>query len=275
LGAPLAPERARARGGVPGGFDDGLERLSLVVGRAASRERCWSERVRAGLVALLGFLQERPCWTRQLFEPVAPGAVAVARERGALAVLTRLLSEGSPHAIGEVAPDPGLLAELVAGGVFAVIRSRVNGGEDAAQRVDTLVGLAPALTAFVLLPYLGHEAAQAQLAQGSRARSPWAARGMVTIDERRLPIRVTRRTLLVLRAIAAAPRSSNRDVATFAGLSDEGQTSRLLARLQARGLIENVGRGQPWGEANAWLLTADGRRLLRRIDRDGLLAGAR
>ena len=60
----------------------------------------------------------------------------------------------------------------------------------------------------------------------------------------RLPVRATHRTMLVLRAIAAAPCSSNRQVAQIAGLSDEGQTSKLLARLAQRGVIENLGLGR-------------------------------
>ena len=59
----------------------------------------------------------------------------------------------------------------------------------------------------------------------------------------RLPVRPTHRTMLVLRAIAAAPCSSNRQIAQIAGLSDEGQTSKLLSRLAQRGVIENVGVG--------------------------------
>ena len=58
-----------------------------------------------------------------------------------------------------------------------------------------------------------------------------------------LPIRATHRTTLVLRAIARAPYSNNREVAQAAGLADEGQTSKLLARLERQGVIENVGVG--------------------------------
>ena len=73
---------------------------------------------------------------------------------------------------------------------------------------------------------------------------------------------MTYRTTCVLAAIAAAPRSSNREIAESAGLSDEGQTSRLLGRLEQRGLVKNVGLGQPYGEPNAWLLTEPGERAL-------------
>jgi hypothetical protein len=71
--------------------------------------------------------------------------------------------------------------------------------------------------------------------------------------------------MCVLRAIDAAPGSSNREVAQRAELSDEGQTSKLLGRLERRGLIENVGLGAAYGEPNAWLLTGDGRQVVTAI----------
>jgi hypothetical protein len=80
-----------------------------------------------------------------------------------------------------------------------------------------------------------------------------------------LPIRATHRTTLVLRAIARAPYSNNREVAQAAGIVDEGQASKLLARLERRGVIENVGLGAARGEPNAWLLTASGRRAVELI----------
>jgi hypothetical protein len=80
-----------------------------------------------------------------------------------------------------------------------------------------------------------------------------------------LPIRVTHRTTLVLRAIMRSPYSNNRELAEAAGLIDEGQTSKLLARLQQRGVIKNVGLGAARGEPNAWLLTPRGERVLELI----------
>lgn len=71
-------------------------------------------------------------------------------------------------------------------------------------------------------------------------------------------MRLTYRTLRVLAAIAAQPGASNREVAEHADIADQGQMSRLLARLQKLGLIENTGQGQPQGEPNAWTLTAKG-----------------
>ena len=51
---------------------------------------------------------------------------------------------------------------------------------------------------------------------------------------------------------------SNREVATFAGVSDPGQISKLLRRLERLGLLVNTGAGHAKGEPNAWALTTRG-----------------
>jgi hypothetical protein len=153
-------------------FEEGLERLSRVVAQAAGREASWVARLRAGLVALLGFLEDEPGWAQLLFL-ASPNGDARAREQRATGVLTALLNDGSPHAIGEIALAPRLAAELVAGGVFAVMRSHVH--EACMGEAGALVELAPSLMAFVVLPYLGLGAAEAELLGGSP--SPGEARG--------------------------------------------------------------------------------------------------
>ncbi len=60
---------------------------------------------------------------------------------------------------------------------------------------------------------------------------------------RELGIRLTYRTVMVLMAVAAHPGSSNRMVADEAGISDQGQISKLLRRLEGLGLIEIAGDG--------------------------------
>ena len=78
-------------------------------------------------------------------------------------------------------------------------------------------------------------------------------------------MRATYRTTRVLETIADRPRSNNREIADAAGLRDEGQTSKLLSRLERRGLIENVGLGAAYGEPNEWLLTGAGGRVLNAV----------
>jgi DNA-binding MarR family transcriptional regulator len=76
-------------------------------------------------------------------------------------------------------------------------------------------------------------------------------------------MRLTYRTALVLRSIAELPGSSNRRIAEAAGVSDPGQISRLLARLERNGLALNSGGESRRGEAKAWSLTKRGEGVLQ------------
>lgn len=74
-----------------------------------------------------------------------------------------------------------------------------------------------------------------------------------------IDVRITRRTVRVLRALASHPGSSNRQTAEYAGITDQGQCSKLLARMARRGLIANARpRAHRTGQANAWKLTVKG-----------------
>jgi AcrR family transcriptional regulator/DNA-binding MarR family transcriptional regulator len=77
--------------------------------------------------------------------------------------------------------------------------------------------------------------------------------------------RMTRLTYRVLTTVAdlgergASP--SNRQIAWAAAVKDEGQISKLLARLQAHGLLENT-RGRSLTAGNAWRLTTRGEEIV-------------
>ena len=131
-----------------------------------------------------------------------------------------------------------------------------------------LVELAPSLMPFLVAPYVASPELAAVPA--SDRVGPMAA----VHPRRDLPIRVTHRTTRVLGAIETVPGASNREIADAAGLADEGQTSRLLARLERRGLIENIGLGQSRGEPNAWLLTSYGLRVVKSIGHGFAMAAA-
>jgi AcrR family transcriptional regulator/DNA-binding MarR family transcriptional regulator len=73
--------------------------------------------------------------------------------------------------------------------------------------------------------------------------------------------RLTVRTHLVLTAVAEHAGASSREIASAAGVRDEGQISKLLARLQDRGLIHNTA-GVTAGFPKAWQLTPRGEALL-------------
>jgi DNA-binding MarR family transcriptional regulator len=70
-------------------------------------------------------------------------------------------------------------------------------------------------------------------------------------------MRLTYRTVRVLSALAARPGASNREAAAGAGISDQGQISKLLHRLSTLGLIDNTAPDTK-GHPNAWTLTPHG-----------------
>jgi DNA-binding MarR family transcriptional regulator len=78
-------------------------------------------------------------------------------------------------------------------------------------------------------------------------------------------MRLTYRTVRVLLAIAAEPGASNRRVADAAGITDQGQTSKLLGRLEHLGLVHKIASSSTKGEPNAWQLTPRGQDLQRTI----------
>jgi DNA-binding MarR family transcriptional regulator len=127
-----------------------------------------------------------------------------------------------------------------------------------------MVELLGPLMNMIVLPYQGVAAANRELARPApkgrtRPRRP-------TRDPLKdLDMRLTYRTVRVLIAIATDPGASNRQVGEAAGIADQGQISKLLARLTSLGLIENTGAGRSRGEANAWQLTLKGQDVERTI----------
>jgi hypothetical protein len=245
-------------------FDDGVARLTQIVNDVAAREEDWLTRIRAVLSALVKFLDEEPHWARFLILQAPAAAAVLERRQRALTALARALKRETDTRTAEKGAarrSPQLTAELVVGGVFSVIRARLLDGPR-----EPLLELLPTLTSLVLAQYRGSGA-------GPGGEQAQRRCGDAQTPNDGLPVRATYRTTRVLSAIGASPRLSNREIACAAGLSDEGQTSKLLRRLERRGLIENVGLGQPYGEANAWLLTDYGERVLD-ATRHSLVPGA-
>ena len=239
-------------------FDDALARASRLVADAAKSEQHWLERIRVGLRALLGFLDAEPRWARLLavHAPIAQQAVFERRQH-TISTLAAVLDELEPSekiGVDSSRSRSAITAELIVRGALSLIEAQMLDGDS-----RLLAHLEPALMSFIVAPYLGVVAAsveQTRLSGTPAERLPGSAQ---------LAARTTYRTARVLRAISATPRLSNRDVADAAGLNDEGQTSKLLARLERQGLIENVGLGFAHGEPNAWLLTPYGRRIDKAI----------
>ena len=246
-------------------LDQGLARVSRIIEEAASRAKGWHERVRTALSALLVFFDEEPGWARFLLgvSPLEDAEAEFERREQPLQALARVLVTETPaeeNNSGWFVPWPEVTSQLVVGGITSMLRTRIREGAR-----EPFVELAPPLTAFILAQYPGSSAN----VNAERAEEASDAES----ELQRLPVRVTYRTTRVLNAIGDAPGLSNRDIAEAAGLTDEGQTSRLLRRLEQRNLVQNVGVGHAYGGANAWLLTAYGQRVLD-ATRHSLVPGA-
>jgi DNA-binding MarR family transcriptional regulator len=137
------------------------------------------------------------------------------------------------------------------------------------------------LMATIVLPYRGHTAAARELARPQRtvvvdsSRRPRGGASVRPTDSHpansgfhpaNSGFRLTVRRQMVLAAVAElggrGSNPSNREVADLAGIADQGQISRLLARLEGLGLVQNTG-GENLGVQNAWQLTAHGEEIAR------------
>ena len=78
-------------------------------------------------------------------------------------------------------------------------------------------------------------------------------------------MRLTYRTVRVLMAIAQHPQASNRQIGESAGITDQGQISKLLGRLERIGLASNTWMHPGKGAPNSWTLTEKGERFAENI----------
>jgi AcrR family transcriptional regulator len=222
----------------------------------------WASRLRGALQALLEFFDEEPELARIcVIHALAGGRAVLNRRREVLFDLAHLVDGG--RAVRRSASElPPLTAEGVVGAVFSLIHARLLAPEQ-----TRLANLLNPLMAIVVLPYQGAAAAERELSRRPRDRQrltpkrPRKARDPLE----GLQMRLTHRTICVLGAIWQLPAASNREIADAAGIKDQGQISKLLARLEGLGLALNAGPGQAEGTANAWTLTARGSALARSL----------
>jgi AcrR family transcriptional regulator/DNA-binding MarR family transcriptional regulator len=261
----------------------------------------WRERTRAGLIAFLGLLEDEPRLGRLLVcESAAGGSRVLARRAETIEQLARAVDEGriesknipKGHSASELSP---LTAEGIVGGALAVIQARLlaqspgpagnvagNAGRNAARgsapnaarkgRSRPLLELVNPLMSTIVLPYLGPATARKELTRpvacdvAAAANGSLATGGALPADPfKAAGMRLTYRTVRVLMAIAQlggrGPGPSNRQIGELAGVSDQGQISKLLHRLERSGLIENTGHDASKGMPNSWAPTDEGRRL--------------
>lgn len=251
-------------------LDDAEERVLAAMSEAVAAADPWRDRMRTGLWVLLCLADSEPALARAcLIESQrSGGVVAVSRQR-IVARLTHALEQGrSQSPRGEAVG--ALTAEAMVGAIATVLSARLADGRTAVRELHG------ELMSMIVLPYLGAASARRELSRTlpqppviGAARQGRHAYGRDPLAG--LPIRLTYRTARVLRAVdelgCRRAGASNREIAEHAGVSDFGQMSKLLARLERHGLLVNAvceQRGK--GEANNWSLTSAGRKLAREIE---------
>jgi len=243
-------------------FDQAIETLARPVVAAWGREKeiltktGWLERVRRACAVLLERLDAEPDLARLcVVETLKAGPVVAQRRADVVGVLVAAVERGR-DVTQRGQESPPLAGQGVVGGALSVIHARLlETVPGASPRLTDLTG---ALMAMIVHPYLGSAAAGRELERPAPEVSD-RSNGALKDPFKDISIRFTYRTARVLETIAAHSGASNRYVADTSGIADEGQTSRLLARLQRAELIENQSAGREKGEANAWALTERGK----------------
>jgi AcrR family transcriptional regulator len=230
----------------------------------------WRERVRGGLWTILCFFDREPVLARVCVVGALQGGPRVlAWREEVLARLAGVLDQGRGSS-ARSRECTVLTAEGLVGAVFTIVYARLL----ASRRQEPLGKVLGELMSLIVLPYEGPALARAEqhrslplLPRTERAERKHT-RDTATVGHdplRDIPMRLTYRTARVLEVIGESPGASNRVVGESAGIVDQGQVSKLLARLERLGLLANTGEGHAKGEANAWTLTITGRRVTDRI----------
>lgn len=239
--------------------EEAIDRVTAQVLPAYERPGTWRERIRAGLIALLSFLEEEPYMGHLLIvETLAAGRVSLGRRNEALAHVVRAVDGG-----WEASTTKGLnrqvAAEGAVGAALSVLHARLSRDEQGSP-----IELAGPLMSMIVLPYLGPAAARRELERPAPHVNEAAAHATAN-PLKQLGMRLTYRTARVLLAVAESPGASNRMVGTGAGIGDQGQISKLLSRLEKLGLVVNAGLPRSRGMPNAWTLTEQGEEVRRAL----------
>jgi len=235
-------------------FEDSVERARTLALTAHEAEDDWLAGTRRALQRILElFDQDRRLARLLLVEAPAAGPRVRDRHSEVLTQLAGAIDGGRENA---AADPPPIAGRSLLGGMMIMIAERSS--DPGASLTAELLG---PFMSMIALTYRGAEEARAQLSTppAQRPKTPGSKSDADPLAGVR--IRPTYRTIRVLAAIAANPAASNRDVADAAGITDAGQTSKLLARLALAGLIENHGDTPTRWAPKAWRLTELGGRV--------------
>lgn len=143
-------------------YDAALERVEARVREASGGEGTWRAELRAGLGAVLEFLDAEPDVGRALLvEAHAAGPEATMRRDSVVQRFGAYLERATAATNGD--PTPTIAPEAVAAGIHSVLHSRLANRED-----GNLHRLLPEFMYIAVLPYFGVDEARAELRRDGR-----------------------------------------------------------------------------------------------------------
>jgi len=242
-------------------FDQALDQARELAEESYRSESSWRDGIRSALARLLTAMDDEPALARLcVVEALGAGERVLERRADVLDELADVIDRGR-FVSSAASEPPDVTGEGVVGAIFAVLHTRLLEGDQ-----QPLTDLLAPFMSMIVLPYLGARAANAELSRPAlRARRNGHSRAFALRKDplEGLNMRLTYRTVRVLMVIAEHPGASNREIAEGSGIADQGQISKLLARLARLSLVQNHGGGQEKGAPNAWHLTARGAQVER------------
>jgi AcrR family transcriptional regulator len=144
-------------------YDAISDELFRGVKAAQDASPTFPEGVIAGLRTFLEFVALHPQYADAcIVEVLAAGPRAIERRNRVMRALAELIRDGAASMPGSMHP-PALTAETIVGGIYEIVYSRVLHGQ-----ARELPELLPDLAYSVMLPYLGHHAADRAVAAFAR-----------------------------------------------------------------------------------------------------------
>jgi AcrR family transcriptional regulator len=136
-------------------YDTVVEQLLGAVGQAYEQADGWAQKVHDGLETFLAYLAAEPAFARMcIVEVVAAGPDARGRRDAAMRVFVDFLEPGRDAAPKGIVV-PALAADVVVGGIYEIIYSRLQ-----RNAADELVEMLPEILYCALVPYIGHAEAE-------------------------------------------------------------------------------------------------------------------
>lgn len=240
-------------------FDLGVERAGTRMADAYGSQTRWLDAIKAGLASFLSFVEEEPALATLCVVYSMSGGAAVLRRRAeVLGELAAIVDQGRLQVPAGRQQPSAIIAEGVVGAVLAVVQNRLL-----LAKPPPMMELFGPLVSMIVMPYMGPAIARRELARPApanvlRASASPCETANEGVSEQPANARLTYRTARVLTAIGDYPGASNREVGERAGIVDQGQISKLLARLENHGLIAKTDAAHTRGAPNSWRLTGHG-----------------